>query len=60
MMAHTGCGICQAVKYASLNPARMLGIDDRYGSIEKGKIANLILIDDMFHVEKVIFEGQVQ
>ena len=38
----------------------MLGIDDRYGSIEKGKIANLILIDDMFHVEKVIFEGQVQ
>ena len=38
----------------------MLGIDDRYGSIKKGKMANLILIDDMVNVDKVIFEGQIQ
>lgn len=60
MMAHTGCSLPQVIKFASLNPARMLGIDNLYGSVEKGKIANLIIIDDMLNVEKVIFEGQVQ
>lgn len=60
MMAHTGCGLNQAIKFATVNPARMLGIADRYGSIEKGKIANLIIIDDMVNVDKVIFEGEVQ
>lgn len=60
MMAHTGYGLCHVIKFATINPARMLGIDDRYGSIEKGKIANLIIIDDMVNVEKVIFEGELQ
>ncbi|MBO4308989.1 MAG: N-acetylglucosamine-6-phosphate deacetylase [Clostridia bacterium] len=59
VMAHTGCGICQAVRMASLNPAKLLGIDDRYGSIEPGKAANLILTDDMMNVRTVIFEGIV-
>ena len=58
MMAHTGCGIVSAVRMASLNPARLLGIDSDYGSIEAGKIANLIIADDMMNVKKVIFEGE--
>ena len=57
VMAHTGCGICQAVRMASMNPAKLLGIDDRYGSIEPGKVANLILADDMMNVKTVIFKG---
>ena len=58
VMAHTGCGICQAVRMASLNPARLLGIDDRYGSLEPGKAADLILIDDMVNVKSVIIGGK--
>ena len=43
----------------SLNPARLLGIDDQVGSIEVGKKANLIIIDDMVHIQKVILEGDL-
>ena len=60
MMAHTGCGLCHAIQFATINPARMLGIDDEVGSIEKGKKANLVVTDDMLHVEHVIFEGRRQ
>lgn len=35
----------QAVAMVSLNPARALGIDQQYGSIEEGKSADLILIE---------------
>ena len=56
-MKHTGYGLCHAIRFASLNPARMLGIEDRVGSLEAGKIANLILIDDAVHVKQVILEG---
>jgi N-acetylglucosamine-6-phosphate deacetylase len=56
-MKHTGYGLCHAIRFASLNPARMLGIEDRVGSLEVGKIANLILIDDAVHVKQVILEG---
>ena len=57
-MKHTGYGLCHAIRFASLNPARMLGIDDQVGSLERGKKANLIVIDDMVHVKSVILEGE--
>lgn len=57
LMKHTGYGLCHAIRFASLNPARMLGIEDRVGSLEVGKTANLILIDDAVHVKQVILEG---
>lgn len=59
LMAHSGYGLCHAIRMATLNPARLLGIEDRVGSLEEGKKANLILIDDMIHVEKVFLEGQL-
>ena len=37
----------------------LLGIDDKVGSIEVGKKANLIIIDDMVNVEKVFLEGDL-
>ena len=57
LMAHTGYGLCHAIRMATLNPARLLGIDDQVGSLEAGKKANLILIDDMVNVHSVILEG---
>lgn len=58
VMKHTGYGLCHAIRFASLNPARLLGIDDQVGSLEAGKIANLIMIDDMVNVKKVILHGE--
>lgn len=57
LMAHSGYGLCHAIRMATLNPARLLGIEDEVGSLEAGKKANLILIDDMINVHSVILEG---
>ena len=59
LMTHTGYGLCHAIRMASLNPARLLGIDHRVGSLMPGKSANLILIDDMVHVKKVWLQGEL-
>jgi len=59
LMKHTGYGLCHAIRFCTINPARMLGIDDQVGSLEPGKKANMILIDDMVNVEKVILEGEL-
>lgn len=59
IMSHTNCGIAQAFVMAATNPARALGMDD-VGSVEKGKFADLVFVDDVFHVKKVILHGEVQ
>jgi hypothetical protein len=35
----------EALQTATLNPAKYLGMEDRLGSIEKGKLADLVLLD---------------
>ena len=59
LMTHTGYGLCHAIRMASLNPAKLLGIDHRVGSLKAGKTANLMIIDDMVHIDKVILEGEL-
>ena len=57
MMFHTGASLCQVFKYASTNPAKMLGLTDR-GSIAIGNVANLITVDDTFNVKSVYLNGK--
>lgn len=57
-MAHTGCSVCDCFKFASLNPARVLGMTE-YGCIREGNIANIIVVDNLFDIKKVIFKGEV-
>jgi len=59
IMAHTNCGIAQAFVMASLNPAKVVGMDDEIGSIEPGKVADLIFVDDKFNVQKVMLNGDI-
>lgn len=54
----------EALKAITLNPAKILRIDDRYGSIEPGKMGDLVLwsgdpLDIMSEVEKVFIHGKV-
>ena len=58
-MTHTNCGIAQAFIMASRNPARLLGLDADLGTIEAGKTADLIIVDDRFNIDKVILGGEV-
>lgn len=49
-----------AVKCAAVNPAKHMGIYDRYGSISSGKVANLVLLDiETLQVKQVILKGTV-
>ena len=59
IMSHTNCGIAQAFLMGSRNPARVLGLDDEIGTIEEGKRADLVFVDDVFNVKKVILGGKV-
>lgn len=58
IMSHTNCGIAQAFIMASLNPAKIIGLDEQIGSIEKGKLADLVFVDDKFNVMGVMSEGR--
>lgn len=54
----------EALKAITINPARIMGIDDRYGSIEVGKMADLVLwngdpIEVQSRVEKVWIHGKL-
>ncbi|MBN2553918.1 MAG: N-acetylglucosamine-6-phosphate deacetylase [Spirochaetales bacterium] len=42
---HTGCSLAQAVHAASYNPACVLGIQDRKGSLAEGMDADLVLME---------------
>ena len=50
-----GISLETAVAAATINPARCIGIDDKYGSLEAGKLANIVLlgVDDL-EVKRVI------
>ncbi len=53
----TGCPLHEAVNMASLNPARLMGWDQRIGSLEVDKLADLIVIDRKGKVEMVFIDG---
>ncbi|XQW84637.1 amidohydrolase family protein [Thalassotalea piscium] len=45
MMAQGGMSPLEALATATINPAQTLGLDDNLGSIEVGKLADLVVID---------------
>lgn len=45
MMEQGGMTALQALKTATINPAKSLGLDDWIGSIQPGKLADLVIMD---------------
>ncbi len=48
-----------AVKAASVNPAKQLGIYKNYGSITPEKYANIVLLDKDYNLKHVILKGKL-
>lgn len=54
-----GIPLESAVKAATYNPARSINILDNYGTIEEGKIANLVILNKDLSIKNVIHNGKI-
>ena len=50
----------KVVAAASLNPAKAIGVDDRKGSLDIGKDADIVITDENFEVKKTIIRGETK
>ncbi|QLH64369.1 N-acetylglucosamine-6-phosphate deacetylase [Serratia symbiotica] len=54
---HVGIALDEALRMATLYPARAIGVDHQLGTIEAGKIANLTAITPDFKITKTLVNG---
>jgi len=54
-----GLSLSEAVKMATINPARRLGVEDRKGSIEIGKDADIVILNNKLGVDLTIAKGRI-
>ncbi|MBZ0317587.1 MAG: N-acetylglucosamine-6-phosphate deacetylase [Anaerolineae bacterium] len=55
----TGRPLAEIWQVSSLNAARAIGIEDRKGSLDVQKDADLVLLDDDMNVQMTVAEGQI-
>lgn len=55
-----GIPLYSAVKCAAVNPAKSIGIDPYYGSLEEGAYANAVLLDQELNIAAIIQKGQIK
>lgn len=58
MVKQAGCSISQAVRMMTENPARIMGIAARKGSILPGKDADIIIFDNDINVKLTLIGGK--
>ena len=56
-----GCGfpLLDALKLITLNPAKLLGIEKKKGSIAAGKDADIVIFDKEFDVKMTMIRGKI-
>lgn len=55
-----GISLKEAIKMATINPARLIGINGRLGSLTAGKEADIVLMDDNLEIHTVIVRGNIK
>lgn len=60
MVRDVGVPITDAVRMASLNGAKVLGVEHKKGILAVGKDADIVIMDDDFNVHATIYEGKVK
>jgi N-acetylglucosamine-6-phosphate deacetylase len=58
LVREVGVPLEQASRMASANPARQLGIADQTGTLEAGKRADILLLDDSLELQKIWIGGR--
>lgn len=54
-----GIPLADAIKMASFTPAKIIGVHNTIGSLDIGKRADVVLLDDQLNVKMTIKEGKV-
>lgn len=54
----TGRSLAEAWVMSSLNAARAIGVSSHKGSLEVGKDADLVLLDELFNIHSTIVKGE--
>ncbi|WP_341658857.1 N-acetylglucosamine-6-phosphate deacetylase [Vibrio sp.] len=57
---HVGIALDEALRMATLYPARAIGVDNKLGLIRQGMIANLAIFDRDFNVQATVVNGQYE
>ena len=59
MVQIAGCSITDAVRMITENPAKIMGISDRKGSLKAGLDADVVIFDEDINVRNTIIEGKI-
>ncbi len=59
MVKTAGCGISDAVRMLTANPAGVMGVLDRKGTIAPGKDADVVIFDEDINVRRTIINGNI-
>jgi len=59
MMKLVGTPLQTAVKMAAINPAMVINVDENKGSLEPGKDADIVIIDEEINVYMTIMKGNI-
>lgn len=57
---HVGIALDEALRMATLYPARAIGVDKQLGEIKPGMVANLTVFDRDFNVKATVVNGQYE
>ncbi|MFH0256344.1 N-acetylglucosamine-6-phosphate deacetylase [Vibrio rumoiensis] len=57
---HVGIALDEALRMATLYPARAIGVDRQLGEIKPGMVANLTVFDRDFNVKATVVNGQYE
>ena len=58
-MVSVGVTLEDAVKMATINPAKSVRIDDKVGSLKEGKAADVVILDKELNVKYVFVDGKL-
>jgi N-acetylglucosamine-6-phosphate deacetylase len=58
MRETSGASLCETMRMASLTPAERVGMEREIGSLEAGKRADVLVLDQKLTVQRVFIDGQ--
>ncbi len=59
MINLVGLSMQDAIKMATLNPAKVIGVDEKKGSLVEGKDADLVIFDKDINILATVVKGKV-